>query len=151
MVFCLATKKRIFHFTCSREGPNGWFVVRWLLQLPHIGVAEGRPNPRLHVFSRCVGIHWFISKTWPLNYKLQKEFKKIHLIFLRKICRGVLDVWNTKTIANLGSPSTQHTWQAPWWCGVDIDDRPVGNPKRRYDKHSNKSSLSCETKVKSNP
>jgi hypothetical protein len=33
------------------------------------------------------------------------------------------------------------------WCGVDIDDRPVGNPKRRYDEHSSKSSLSCETKV----
>jgi hypothetical protein len=28
-----------------------------------------------------------------------------------------------------------------WWCGVDIDDRPVGNPKRRYDEHRSKSSL----------
>jgi hypothetical protein len=34
-----------------------------------------------------------------------------------------------------------------WWCGVNIDDRPVGNPKGRYDEHSSKSSLSCETKV----
>jgi hypothetical protein len=111
--FLSCHKKRIFHFTCSREGPNGWFVVRWLLQLPHIGVVEGRPNPWLYVFSRCVGIHRFISKTWPLKYKLQKEFQKIHVIFLRKIRRGVLDVWNTKTISNLGSPSTQHTRQAP--------------------------------------
>jgi hypothetical protein len=37
-----------------------------------------------------------------------------------------------------------------WWCGVDVDDRPVGNPKRRCDEHSSKSSLSYETKVKSN-
>jgi hypothetical protein len=34
-----------------------------------------------------------------------------------------------------------------WWCGVDIDNRPVGNPKRRCDEHSSKSSLSYETKV----
>jgi hypothetical protein len=46
MVFYLATKKSIFHFTCSWEGPNGWFVLRWLLQLPPIGVVEGRPTPR---------------------------------------------------------------------------------------------------------
>jgi hypothetical protein len=35
-----------------------------------------------------------------------------------------------------------------WWCGVDVgvfvDDRPVGNPKRRYDKHNSKSSLSMK-------
>jgi hypothetical protein len=37
-----------------------------------------------------------------------------------------------------------------WWCGVDVDDRPVGNPKRRCDEHSSKSSLSYETKVESN-
>jgi hypothetical protein len=97
-------KKRIFHFTYSWKGPNGWFVVRWLLQLPHIGVIEGRPNPRLHVLSRCVGIHRFISKTWPLKYKLQKEVQKLHLIFLSKIRRGVLDVWNTKTYLKLGLP-----------------------------------------------
>jgi hypothetical protein len=78
--------------------------VRWLLQLPHIGVVEGRPNPRLHVFSRCVSIHWFISKTWPLKYKLQKEVQKLDLIFLSKIRRGVLDVWNTKTYLKLGLP-----------------------------------------------
>jgi hypothetical protein len=31
----------------------------------------------------------------------------------------------------------------PWlWCGVDVDDRPVGNPKRRYDEHSSKFFLS---------
>jgi hypothetical protein len=100
-VICLA-KQWIFHFTCSREGPYGWFVVRWLLQFSHIGVIEARPNPRLHVFSRCVGIHWFISETWPLKYKLQKEVQKIHLIFLRKLRRGVLDVWNTKTYLKLG-------------------------------------------------
>jgi hypothetical protein len=69
-----------------------------------IGVVEGRPNPRLHVFSRCVGIHRFISKTWPVKYKLQKEVQKIHLIFLRKIHRGVLDVWNTKTYLKLVLP-----------------------------------------------
>jgi hypothetical protein len=27
-------------------------------------------------------------------------------------------------------------------CGVDVDDRPVRNPKRRYDEHSSKFSLS---------
>jgi hypothetical protein len=26
--------------------------------------------------------------------------------------------------------------------GVDVDDRPVGNPKRRYDEHNSKFSLS---------
>jgi hypothetical protein len=29
----------------------------------------------------------------------------------------------------------------------DVDDRPVGNPKRRCDEHNNKFSLSYETKV----
>jgi hypothetical protein len=34
------------------------------------------------------------------------------------------------------------------WCGVDdVNDRPVGNPKRRYDEHISKFSLSYETKV----
>jgi hypothetical protein len=51
-----------------------------------------------------VGIHRFISKTCPLKYKLQKEVQKIHLIFLRKIRRGVLDVWSTKTYLKLGLP-----------------------------------------------
>jgi len=33
-------------------------------------------------------------------------------------------------------------------CGIDdVNNRPVGNPKRSYDEHSSKSSLSCETKV----
>jgi hypothetical protein len=37
---------------------------------------------------------------------------------------------------------------AMWWCGVDdVNNQPVRNPKRRYDEHSSKSSLSCETKV----
>jgi hypothetical protein len=37
---------------------------------------------------------------------------------------------------------------AGWWHGVDdVNDRPVGNPKRRCDKHSSKFSLSYETKV----
>jgi hypothetical protein len=31
----------------------------------------------------------------------------------------------------------------PWWRGVDdVNDRPVGNPKRRFDEHSSKFSLS---------
>jgi hypothetical protein len=35
-----------------------------------------------------------------------------------------------------------------WWRGVDdVNDRPVGNPKRRCDEHSSKFSLSYETKV----
>jgi hypothetical protein len=34
------------------------------------------------------------------------------------------------------------------WCGVDdVNNRLVGNTKRRYDEHSSKSSLNCETKV----
>jgi hypothetical protein len=40
-------------------------------------------------------------------------------------------------------------FEAPsWWRGVDdVNDRPIGNPKRRYDEHNNKFSLSYETKV----
>jgi hypothetical protein len=40
-------------------------------------------------------------------------------------------------------------WQgARWWRGVDdVNDRLVGNPKRRCDEHSIKFSLSYETKV----
>jgi hypothetical protein len=35
-----------------------------------------------------------------------------------------------------------------WWRGVDdVNDRPVGNPKRRFDEHSIKFSLGYETKV----
>jgi hypothetical protein len=35
-----------------------------------------------------------------------------------------------------------------WWRGVDdVNDRSVGNPKRRCDEHSSKFSLSYETKV----
>jgi hypothetical protein len=35
-----------------------------------------------------------------------------------------------------------------WWLGVDdINDRPVGNLKRRFDEYSSKFSLSYETKV----
>jgi hypothetical protein len=35
-----------------------------------------------------------------------------------------------------------------WWRGVDdVNDQPVGNPKRRCDEHSSKFSLSNETKV----
>jgi hypothetical protein len=35
-----------------------------------------------------------------------------------------------------------------WWRGVDdVNDRPVGNPKKRCDEHSSKFSLSYETKV----
>jgi hypothetical protein len=35
-----------------------------------------------------------------------------------------------------------------WWRGVDdVNDRPVGNPKRRCDEHSSKFSLSYETNV----
>jgi hypothetical protein len=34
------------------------------------------------------------------------------------------------------------------WRVVDeVNDRPVGNPKRRFDEYSNKFSLSYETKV----
>jgi hypothetical protein len=34
------------------------------------------------------------------------------------------------------------------WCVVDnVNDRPVGNPKRRFDEYSSKFSLSYETKV----
>jgi hypothetical protein len=30
-----------------------------------------------------------------------------------------------------------------WWRGVyDVNDQPVGNPKRRFDEHSSKFSLS---------
>jgi hypothetical protein len=87
--------------------------VRWLFQLPHIGVIEGRPNPRLHVISRCVGIHRFISKTWPLKYKLQKEVQKIHLIIWEKYVEVSCMCGTPKPISNLGSPSTQHTRQAP--------------------------------------
>jgi hypothetical protein len=37
---------------------------------------------------------------------------------------------------------------ARWWCSVDdVNNWPVGNPKRKYDEHSSKSSLSCETKL----
>jgi hypothetical protein len=37
---------------------------------------------------------------------------------------------------------------AMWWRGVDdVNDRLVGNPKRRCDEHSSKFSLSYETKV----
>jgi hypothetical protein len=35
-----------------------------------------------------------------------------------------------------------------WWHGVDdVNDWPVGNPKRRFDEYSCKFSLSYETKV----
>jgi hypothetical protein len=35
-----------------------------------------------------------------------------------------------------------------WWLGVDdVNDRPVGNPKRRCDEYSSKFPLSHETKV----
>jgi hypothetical protein len=35
-----------------------------------------------------------------------------------------------------------------WWHGVDdVNDWPIGNPKRRCDEHSSKFSLSYETKV----
>jgi hypothetical protein len=38
--------------------------------------------------------------------------------------------------------------KSKWWRGVDdVNDRPVGNPKRRFDEYSNKFSLSYETKV----
>jgi hypothetical protein len=30
------------------------------------------------------------------------------------------------------------------WCRSFVYDRPVGNPKRRYDEHSSKSSLSMK-------
>jgi hypothetical protein len=40
------------------------------------------------------------------------------------------------------------TSRAHWWRGVDdVNDRPVGNPKRRCDEHNSKFSLSYETKV----
>jgi hypothetical protein len=45
-------------------------------------------------------------------------------------------------------PSRQRRQKTCWWCGVDdVNDRPVGNPKRRCDEHSSKFSLSYETKV----
>jgi hypothetical protein len=35
-----------------------------------------------------------------------------------------------------------------WWRGVDdVNDRPVGNPKIRFDEYISKFSLSYETKV----
>jgi hypothetical protein len=34
-----------------------------------------------------------------------------------------------------------------WRVIDDVNDRPVGNPKRRCDEHSSKFSLSYETKV----
>jgi hypothetical protein len=34
-----------------------------------------------------------------------------------------------------------------WRVVYDINDRPVGNPKRRFDEYSSKFSLSYETKV----
>jgi hypothetical protein len=43
---------------------------------------------------------------------------------------------------------THKTTVRVWWHGVDdVNDRPVGNPKRRCDEHSSKFSLSYETKV----
>jgi hypothetical protein len=48
---------------------------------------------------------------------------------------------------------------ATWWLGYEwcqktcwrvvdeVNDRPVGNPKRRFDEYSSKFSLSYETKV----
>jgi hypothetical protein len=45
-------------------------------------------------------------------------------------------------------------WRGDEWCQrtcwrvVDeVNDRPVGNPKRRFDEYSSKFSLSYETKV----
>jgi hypothetical protein len=38
--------------------------------------------------------------------------------------------------------------QKTCWCVVDdVNDRPVGNPKRRFDEYNGKFSLSYETKV----
>jgi hypothetical protein len=39
-----------------------------------------------------------------------------------------------------------------WWCGVDVGvfiyiTAQLETPREGYDEHSNKSSLSCETKV----
>jgi hypothetical protein len=34
-----------------------------------------------------------------------------------------------------------------WRVVDDVNDRPVGNPKRRFDEYSSKFSLSYETKV----
>jgi hypothetical protein len=34
-----------------------------------------------------------------------------------------------------------------WHVVDDVNDRPVGNPKRRFDEYSSKFSLSYETKV----
>jgi hypothetical protein len=42
--------------------------------------------------------------------------------------------------------ATSKLWH--WWLGVDdVNDRPVGNTKRRCDEYSTKFSLSYETKV----
>jgi hypothetical protein len=35
-----------------------------------------------------------------------------------------------------------------WWRGVDdVNDRPVGNPKRRFDEYSSKFSLSKKPRI----
>jgi hypothetical protein len=74
--FVSCHKKKDFPFYLFSGGPE--WVICWEVATPisHIGVIEGRPDPRLHVFSRCVGIHRIISKTWPLKYKLQKGVPK---------------------------------------------------------------------------
>jgi hypothetical protein len=109
MVFYLTTKKRFSILLVLGRARMGDLLWGDYSNYHIVGSLKEGQILGFMCFSRCVGIHRFISKTWPLKYKLQKEFQKIHIIFLRKIRRGVLDVWNTKTISNLGSPSTQHT------------------------------------------
>jgi hypothetical protein len=47
-----------------------------------------------------------------------------------------------------GASKIIDTFETYQWRVVDeVNDRPVGNPKRRFDKYSSKFSLSYETKV----
>jgi hypothetical protein len=86
------------------------------------------------------------TRPWRFDAKWLKE---------RGFAKVVQRAWERASPANPGEGvmsllahlhSTLHAWD--WWRGVDdVNDRPVGNPKRRCDEHNNKFSLSYETKV----
>jgi hypothetical protein len=63
----------------------------------------------------------------------------------RKLVDGAVLMWKLLFQSQVMVPENLLVF---WWRVVDdVNDRPVENPKRRFDEYNNKFSLSYETKV----
>jgi hypothetical protein len=103
--------------------------------------------PRSHLHRLHCHLHRYCCLPWWGGSSSPPGLRALSVaMWFISLSHGVIYIWSWALYLVELVDVTLHLL-CYWWCGVDIVDRPVGNPKRRCDEHSSKSSLSYETKV----